>query len=748
MGKNKGQKPSDSTPHPERFRVSSVLFAADYLASLAMSDSTASYRVGAISFGSSTKVDLALTEIKPKNIEQWASNRQEISHRLWHTGPMKRSHLNAFQLARRMLDEAVIDDIDARQQIVIIIMDGELFIEPKKISISNYFNDILGYRSSYFPPNDVSLWSIIVHNFDLDGSNRIHSYLQKITNNKVVTANSSSDFFESMGELLTKEIPSNTVRIGSMTSFTIQPNTTNIILTVFSANTTPEVSLFKPDGSTISSSRLDGVSERIDKNIIRFRLTNPPPGIWRVESNQDPILLLFSEAEITWLGFMAPTGAILQFEQAEVTFHVLDGNGALYQEMPNHPLNLEVELTGPDKIPIKVTARKESNAVYKASFVPYLDGFYNWQAIGKTVAVEGNQIVIFEQQGALKVLPATPVEFLISQPESNSRFPIHTGWIPLEITDVPIILSVVERDTNELIDLNKAWVGDDPASLLQVELVGADNTTFPVAISYEAETKQFLANVSDLERAGEYKLEIDMPASSNFQTGYSVPPSAQSVTISFERYVSVYYRVWQSVLAVALLLILAGTAWRMALFINRVGGFLRVYDQRGALIKAYNLSRWRSNRIQLQNELPDELHPVLKRMLIKRDGNGIKVTLLAHDGSSRDTFLPPNERFSVTPHYSIEYDNYKYGPSAESWTAWEKEVGQELFTSHQVSPRTNLSIPKQFRRKAIERYFERHRKEYNLIFDQQMGQLALKDADQLREALVIWNLIVEGLSDA
>lgn len=162
-GSMSGDDGNPNDPLGNRFQA--PRYAMDWLANNRLGQCpTAIHRIGVISFGTESEVNLPLTVINPATQEEWDAQRATLEQQISEEHMGTTDPLLAFKDAQKMLENAPDQGMLLRKQVLILLTDGQPCVQSLGCTYGNdrmdhdaYMTEMVEYAKLSFPYSDALL---------------------------------------------------------------------------------------------------------------------------------------------------------------------------------------------------------------------------------------------------------------------------------------------------------------------------------------------------------------------------------------------------------------------------------------------------------------------------------------------------------------------------------------------------------------------------------------------------------------
>ncbi|HYN19923.1 MAG TPA: vWA domain-containing protein, partial [Thermoanaerobaculia bacterium] len=312
-----------------------------------------SHRLGVVSFGSTARIDLPLTEIQRDDLGQL---RRRVE-----TAPSRKSLGNtdilaAFAVATRMFD--VLPAEPVRKRAILLITDGVPYVPGT--DVLEYSRDLRRFVATNFPPLQNTIEVLVLPPPGRDRGQRHSQLWRDLSHDRVhELVGDRGDKFAVLHRVVTRLVGTSAVESWPAGAeekrveiIILPPYLDLVVFDIFRGPGRAEVAVFAPDTLRPLTSEVEGVEEvRLGEIFQTVVVRHPMPGQWTFrKSNPDSRVKVFSQQFFPRGILVDPTAAkaLRQYDRIAVAYRVIDGNGLPLKELPGYPLSLEVSLVKPD----------------------------------------------------------------------------------------------------------------------------------------------------------------------------------------------------------------------------------------------------------------------------------------------------------------------------------------------------------------------------------------------------------------
>jgi hypothetical protein len=614
-----------------------VRFALDLLAKDGALNQV-THRLGVVSFGTTARVDLPLTEVRPAELEAMRSRVDAIRAlpTLGHT-----HFLAALEEAGNLF--AGIGPQAAqgasRRRAVVLITDGAPYVEG--IDLRAYTAKLREMVSSRFPTPAYSLEVVALNDASSDYWERYRDLWREVSHNQARKLEGDKEaIFAALHEVITALLGNVAARIPPemYDNLVVPPYLASVVFDVFSVDPGVEVEIYSPaDPAVPLRAGSPGVEAVAVGEIIRtLNVRRPQPGLWRIrKSDPEARVEIFSQQFFPRGQLLEPGAgeAVRQHERVGVTYRVMDGDGRPIQELPGYPLALELALVKPDGSRASYAmapAPQAGPAVFRTAEEVECDqpGSYRTEVLIATKDLNDHPVTVFRDQwSGFTVGAARRIDCHITRPQDNARVPLYRSLLflprPIELE----LRFTDERD--QPLNLTAVFAGA-PADILKVSARYDGTELHPKVELADRGGGVLRGRVRGLGRPGTYHLKVE-PETDSLPGPYSVRVLPPGLTV--RRSLAPYHWVELGILTLGALALVGFTGQKLwlslrfplrgTLFIDRLGG---------RQLREYPLAS-RRNRVLL-TDLPVETQIRKLEVQARRDRRGgILITAVGEDKS-------------------------------------------------------------------------------------------------------------------
>jgi len=586
------------------------------------------HRLGVVSFGTTARVDLPLSQISAVAVDQL---RTRLDASLSDASLGDTHVLAAFDEAKKMLAGG--KKSDGRKKVVILITDGAPYIPG--IEIGPYKEQLRELIETSFPYPDYQLYITALNDAASNYWERYSDFWQKVSHNQARKLKyDKEEIFRALHELFNNltGTPAEHIAPSVYDNVVIPPYLESVAFDIFSVDPEAGVQIFPANApSEALTPKADSVTfVNVGKTIQTITIRHPAPGRWTIrKTNEASRIDVFTQRFFPRGKLMEPNpdAGLRQYETAWVRYRVVDGDGNPIKMIPGYPLTLALSLVKPDSSRIHMemeTVQVLGEGVYqtKEEVTCDLPGRYRTEVLIATRDLNNQQVPVFrDQYSSFEVRAAKLIECKVIRPQPFESVPLY-GPLALLSRPLQVEFKFID-DSGQPINL-PAIFGESATNVLTLSAVHG-NREEAAAVALAEKGGGILAGETNaLNSPGEYRLKI--------RANKSVVPSHYALKISpnevaFTRSLTVVHWAQVGLMGLALLSLVGSVGYivwmnqrfplRGILYIERIGG---------GLVREFPLTR-RRNRLVLK-EVP--LQTTIKRIIVraKTDRRGVIVTVI------------------------------------------------------------------------------------------------------------------------
>jgi len=403
------------------------------------------HRVAVMSFGSTARVDLALTAVDDAAMPaiRAALSAADSQHSLGNT-----DFAEAFAAAA-----GAFDDEPQRRHAIVMISDARPHVPglPREESLRR-LDAVM--RARFRAPLDIEVilfgaggdaWRHLPHarmHRAAGGRNAALATLYRVVSDLLGTTSQEGEI---AGAFETIELP---------------PYLDLVIFDILGGRPSEEVSIFAPGASQAIDLRTAGVEEvRFGGALATVVVHRPLPGLWTFKKTAPVSRVRVLAQQFFPRGILVvpdPRASVRPHERVSVAYRLLDDNGTPLRQLPNYPLSVNMVLAMPDgrRLPLPMS-RAAAADVYRTTAAAACDipGRY-WTEVAVTAAGAGGRAVrVFDDRWSgfsvranAGAEPPLMTAALVRHPEPRRR------WLTLAAAAVfaLVVLAVVFRPLRRL----------------------------------------------------------------------------------------------------------------------------------------------------------------------------------------------------------------------------------------------------------------------------------------------------------
>ncbi len=596
---------------PYNVRNLMVTFTLDLMAKNAVLNQV-THRLGVISFGTTVRVDLPLSELSTDNIEKLRDSVKTI--------PAKESleytnFLAAFQAAAKMF--ASLPQRSERRRAIILITDGAPYVD--EIPIHEYTKELRRFAAAHFPHPEYQILVVALNNPTSDYWDRYRGLWRDVSHNQArKLEGDENDIFAALHEVVTELVQTRVIPVVEE-EIVIPPYLESMVFDIFSVDPGVRVGIYSPeDPNTPLTPDSDGVEVVSIGEIIKtFTVRRPTPGLWMVrKSDSQARVDVFNQQFFPRGELVQPAPQELrQYETVSVAYRVVDGTGQPIRELAGYPLKLELSLVKPDDSRLRLDMERApelGEAVFRTVGETECDlpGRYRAEVLVATKDLNDQQVTVFQDGwSGFVVRAALRLECRIEAPRAGERLPLYG---PVVFWPRPVATRFAFVDENEQPVNLAAILSGSPSELVELSLVRGNGELAPAVELRDLGGGILEGEIDGWLRPGEYRLR---PRADRALVPEQYGVRFEPQEVPFSRHLTWLHWAQLVFLAAVVLSVVSVTGYhvwmnllaplRGTLYIDRLGS---------GQVAEYALNRRRQHRMTLK-ELP--LETQLARIIVR-----------------------------------------------------------------------------------------------------------------------------------
>jgi Mg-chelatase subunit ChlD len=351
------------------------------------------HRLGAISFGSHARVDLALTPV-----------RRETAAALRHTVEAIPSETNlgdtdfvaALTSARRLFDRVTFDP--ARRRAILLVTDGLPDLPGSDAT------DTARHLRRYVQKalSDVALEIAIVPS--RSSARRDDALWRGIARGRTTTVRDTREqLLAAVHRMVSHVSGTRSIEIHeSVDALVVPPYLQLVVFDVVAARGSSSMLIFAPGADRPLSAKDDSVEEvRNGEMLWTMAVRRPAAGRWRFrKSSADARVTIFSQQFFPRGELVTPAPEIPPVRSTVIAYRLVDTGGTVLAELPGYPLTLELSLVHPGgrRAAYRMDrTRAAGSSIYRSrgTATCTLAGRYATEVAVRTTDAEGRGVDVF-----------------------------------------------------------------------------------------------------------------------------------------------------------------------------------------------------------------------------------------------------------------------------------------------------------------------------------------------------------------
>lgn len=308
------------------------------------------HRLGVVSFGSVTRIDLPLTRIGRDDLlrlrSRLAAVRAAVS--LGDTDV-----LAAFAAAARMFEGLPADP--ARRRAILVLTDGVPNVAGRKAL--EYGRALRRFVSASFSPPETAVEILILSAPGRDDGRRFARLWHSLSDGRVhELAGGRDDRLAALYRVVTRlvgtRVEESRPDATGEESFILPPYLDLVVFDVLRGAAASEVAVFTPGASRPLSADAEGVEQiHVGETLWTLVVRRPAAGQWTFRKSRSESRVKILSQQFFPRGVLVDPDAVKltrQYDRVGVAYQIVDGNGLRLKEIPGYPLSLAVSLRKPD----------------------------------------------------------------------------------------------------------------------------------------------------------------------------------------------------------------------------------------------------------------------------------------------------------------------------------------------------------------------------------------------------------------
>ena len=592
-------------------------------------------KLGVISFGTTVRVDLPLTEVNEQN-SQALQSRLNSSLTVDSLG--NTDFLAALNKAKQIFGNIPDKPNGNRKKVIILVTDGAPYV--KDIKVPQYKQEMRDLLNNDFLDADYHFQVFGLNDEESDYWARYGQLWRDLTDNHATKLTKSDEhyIFKIINNAINDLLATSSGQVTNFKNHFVPPYLETIAFNIFSVEPESGIELFSPSApDTPLSSRDPNVQfSEVGKTISTFTIKRPEPGSWRIKkSNEKSRVDVYTQRFFTRGELISPKNGepIKQHQETPILYRVINSEGSPIEELDGYPISLVLAIYRPGEgVPSSKIRMKKNEALGKGvyeserKFLCDTPGRYQTEVTISTVDPNYKPIVIFrDRYSGFHVNGATLIQGTIKYPKPNEGYSLwrNVVFMPAEI---PLEIEFKEDRQDQPVNL-EALFKRKISEIIQTSLSHSDNPTDAEILLENTKNGVVTGVIRGLKKPGTYRLHL--AGSETLQSpNHSIRFLPTDVTVRV-RLQAIHWAQLLSGAAIILLMLVLLAIW----FLNNYRFPLRgrLWIERMGDGKSWSLPL-RSNRHQMkfkEAELPNQTTLVKVEVKAKKDKRGgILVTAL------------------------------------------------------------------------------------------------------------------------